>query len=187
MKKIAILVFAVMVCVPHLPAYAVADGTTPSPVSDRAASSLATYDGRTIDLRAGWGGAHACYVDDTATTCFDTEQEMDAFVAAPEPSAASALKGSARLTNCSSNLWLYDGISYGGSVLGIGVRFTVLNLSNYGFDNMTTSYKVGACSSNMWNGASGSGSVYPGNTSAGAQSPNMVTGWNNTISSVYVA
>ena len=88
--------------------------------------------------------------------------------------------------NCASDLRLYDGISYGGS--GPGTRHTaghVINLAGLGFDNATTSYKIGACSAVFWDGV-GAGAVYPGNTSASAQSPNMVTGWNNRISSVYI-
>ena len=63
----------------------------------------------------------------------------------------------------------------------------VLNLSTYGFDNDTSSYRVGACASTFWAGASGSGSVYPGPTGANASASSMLSGWNNVVSSVYIS
>lgn len=191
MKKFAILVIAMMTVVFHSPVSAAtsttADDTPESNLRVAPASiAIATYQGRTIDLRDGWGTARACRIDDSGTNCFDSEKEMDAFISASDPGAVSGLAHSLRAVLCGSDLRLYDGISYGSLVASIGTRLTVINLSSLGVDNMTTSYKVGACSASMWNGASATGSLYPGNTSAGAVSPNMVTGWNNTISSVYV-
>jgi hypothetical protein len=193
MKRLAVAVAVVvlMTCAHAVPASAVGDDSTAQPPAGSpvapASISIATYNGRTIDLRHGWQGAGACHVDARAsTTCFETEAQMDAFIDANRrPGNASGLKSSAR-ANCATNLRLYDGISYGGFVLDVAVRLTIVNLSGLGFDNATTSYRVGACSAVMWAGASGGGGAYPGNTSAGAQSPNMVAGWNNTISSVYL-
>jgi hypothetical protein len=147
--------------------------------------SFATYDGHILDLRRGWGTAMACHVDAAAKTrCFATEAEMDAFIDAGEPTKGAAIRSSARAF-CGSTLRLYDAISYGVPVLSLNLRGAYIDLATLGFDNATTSYKVGACSSTFWDGVGG-GAVYAGNTSANAQSPNMVTGWNNVISSVYI-
>jgi hypothetical protein len=190
MKRLAIFAVALLSCMTTTSsALAIEDQSTPAGENGPIAPSsiaIARYEGRTIDLRDGWGTAAACYVDDHATTtCFRTEDQMDAFIAEAE-TPRSSFSNWKRLVDCGSTLRLYDAISYGTPVLGISLRFAVINLSTLGFDNRTTSYKVGACTATMWDGASGSGSVYPGNTSAGAQSPNMVTGWNNRIGSVYL-
>lgn len=87
---------------------------------------------------------------------------------------------------CSSSLRLYDGTGYGGAVLNLSSRSTWLNLSTWGFDNRTSSYRIGACSSNLADYTGGGGSWYPGSASAGAQSSSMQTGWNNRISSVFI-
>ena len=100
-----------------------------------------------------------------------------------EPQRQSSV---ALLAVCGTPLRLYNGISYTGTVLALAQRGTPLNLSGYGFDNATTSYKVGGCDADFYTGPSQTGSSYPGNTAAFAQSPSMVTGWNNTISSVYI-
>jgi hypothetical protein len=188
MKRLALALVALLAAALLAPvAAALEEPSPPAPGLRMAPESiaLATYHGRTIDLREGWQGAGACHVSAQAvTTCFDTEEEMDAFTGYREVTTGpvNGLRAA-----CSSTLKLYDGISYGGGVAQLDLRFTVINLSSVGFDNATTSYKVGACSSTFWQGSGASGSVYPGNTSAFAQSPNMVTGWNNTVSSVYIA
>lgn len=192
MKRTAILVIGLLCSMTPASVHAIDDAGTPDPPAGDAtpAASLATYGDRTIDLRESWAGAEACYVQSSGTTCFDTERQMDEFIAATqptEPTGWSGLRSSALRTTCSSTLRLYDGISYGLPVLGIGIRFVTTNLSAFGFDNLTTSYRVGACAALLYQGVSGSGAVYPGNTSANASSPNMVTGWNNTISSVYLS
>jgi hypothetical protein len=189
MKKFAILAFALMVCVPHAAAYAIENGSdaTGTGAETTTRSSLATYEGRTIDLRKSWGSAEACYVTATATHCFDSEKEMDQFIAATDPEVlAPASHGWARRAVCSSTLRLYDVTSYNSQLVALNLRGSVIDLSTYGVDNRTTSYKVGACSATFWQGAGATGTVYPGNTAAGAQFPNMVTGWNDTISSVFI-
>ncbi|NND73763.1 MAG: hypothetical protein HKN44_02050 [Ilumatobacter sp.] len=86
--------------------------------------------------------------------------------------------------NCSSSLRLYSGTSYTGAVTSITARSTWINLSTYGADDTTSSYRVGACSAALRSGSYGGGSSYPGNTAAGAQSPWMLSGWDNVVSSV---
>lgn len=148
---------------------------------------LASYHGEIIDLRDGWGDAKACTTDGVVTSCYDSEAEMDRATApnsmlTQTPSAVASFL----LASCASSLRLYNGLSYGTPMLQLSTRGSAINLSTYGWDNATTSYKVGACASVFYDGANGGGSVYPGNTSAGAQSASMVTGWNDRISSVYI-
>lgn len=162
------------------------------PSSSRAvsasAASFAGFEGRTIDLRSGWGAATACQTDGHTTQCWATEAEMDRAIGAM-PVGTPATDGqsnTAALATCSSSLRLYSGLSYTGSVLALTSTGTLINLSTYGFDNTTTSYKVGACSALFYDGANGSGSQYPGSTSAFSQSASMATGWNDRVSSVYM-
>lgn len=145
-------------------------------------ASQARFEGRWIDLSKDWEGATACTIDAAGSVCFRTEAQLDAYLAAPVASVADV----AITSTCSSSLRLYDGTSYSGSVLNLSVQYTFINMSTYGFDNRTSSYKVGACASVFYSGASGGGSLYPGNTAAFAQSATMLSGWDNAVSSVYI-
>lgn len=142
---------------------------------------LASFEGRTINLANGWGDAKACASDGHATRCYRSEAAMDA----AEP-AAGDLRIGGTLATCSSSLRLYSSTGWNGSVLALTSRDVVINLSGYGFSNVTSSYKVGACSSIFYDGVGGGGSVYPGNTSAGASATSMLSGWDNRVSSVYI-
>lgn len=190
MKIIAILgLIAIAIMPTAAPAAAIGDTGGSRPVGADSAA-FASYNGAIIDLRVGWGTAKACATDGKTTQCFDTEREMTASLGL-EPSLpdASAFAGSApaALAACSSSVYLYSGTNYTGSVLGTTIRFTVLSLANYGFDNVTSSYRIGACSSTFYAGVAGTGGSYPGNTSAGVQYPGMLGGWNNVVSSIYIS
>jgi hypothetical protein len=152
-------------------------GTATTAAADDGGPSLASFEGGTIDLRDGWGEAQACTSDGESTACFRTEAEMQEYLDG---------QGVAARLACTPSVRLYTGISYTGSSINLTTRGTFINLSVYGFDNQTSSYKIGGCDSVFYDGASGSGSVYPGNTSAGAQLASMVTGWNDRISSIYI-
>lgn len=151
---------------------------------------IADYEGTDIDMRDGWDGARACNTDGETTTCWDTEPEMLLALAAqglsttPTADAAGASTARRQYT-CSTYLRLYTGTNYSGSVLAISSRYVVLNLSSYGFNNVTSSYRIGACSSAFWDLNSGGAPAYGGNTGVGVWSPNMLSGWDNRISSVY--
>jgi hypothetical protein len=146
--------------------------------------AAAVFEGATLDLARSWGNADACIEIDGAVECYRTERELDA--AHPEFSARQSSSFVA-LASCSSSLRLYRSNSYTGGTLVLTTRGVVINLSTYGFDNDTSSYRVGACSSTFLAGSSGSGSVYPGNTSAWASAASMLAAWNNFISSVYIS
>ncbi|MGI8515033.1 MAG: hypothetical protein ACR2NT_07785 [Acidimicrobiia bacterium] len=114
--------------------------------------------------------------------CFGSEKELDARL----EMLADQPETSALLAQCSTGLRLYDGTGYTGSVLVILDRSLWINLSSYGFDNRTSSYKVGACDSYFAENGSGGGSWYPASaTQAWDQASSMQSGWNNRVSSVY--
>lgn len=141
---------------------------------------LADFYGQTIDLRDGWGAARACTTDGVATACFLTEAEMDRHLGDEIEHPITPL------ANCSTSLRLYDLTSYGTPVLSISARGTWLNLSSVGFNDRTSSYRVGACAALFAKNANGGGGFYPGSTGAGAQSSTMLSGWNNAVSSVFI-
>lgn len=131
------------------------------------------------------GEMEACLVWQTEGLfeCFRSEKELDERVLDLGQEKSSGLS---RLAACSTGLRLYDGTGYAGSVLVVLDRSVWINLSSYGFDNLTSSYKVGACSSYFAENSSGGGSWYPtSDTQAWDQASSMLAGWNNRVSSVY--
>jgi len=164
-------------------------GTPGTVAADTVAASSpgveAQFEGSTIDLSEGWGAARACAVTTSSVDCYRSEAEMDAALAAAVGASAGSEVGILTVS-CSSSLRLYSGASYTGSVLYLAVRLVAINLSPLGFDNTTSSYRVGACDSDLYSGANLGGSLYPGDTTAGAQAASMVSGWNNVVSSVFL-
>jgi len=153
-------------------------GSQPAAAStstDTATDQYAVFEGEVIDMSADRGDAVACAITETGNRCYRSEAEMDR----SEQAAPAARAGS-----CSSSVRLYSGTGHSGNVTSILARGTWINLSTYGADNTTSSYKVGACSAAFRSGNFGTGSNYPGSTSAYAQGTSMVSGWNNVVSSV---
>lgn len=140
---------------------------------------MATFEGQTFDMADGWGSAsahpeiRACHINNGTATCYRSESQMNDATAGPTPYAS-----------CASSLRLYDGTSQTGAVINLTTRLTTLSLSTYGFDNRTSSYRVGGCSSNFYSGILSG--LYGGNTSANASASTMLTGWDNAVSSVYI-
>jgi hypothetical protein len=162
-------------------------GIAPTPAEALSSGSAARFEGRIIDLRAGWGAARACIEHDGVVDCYRSEKQM--LAAHPQASGGvSQLAGAsvAAAAACSSSLRLYDGTSFGGQVLTLTTRQTTLNLSSYGFDNLASSYKVGACATSLYASANLGGSAYPGSTAANSSASSMLSGWNNTVSSVWI-
>lgn len=143
---------------------------------------IAWFDGQWIDLSEGWGAATACTSDGVTTTCFRSESEMDRAIGAIASSFTVV-----PLASCASSLRLYRSTSFGGAVLQLTTRGVYINLSAYGFDNDTSSYKVGACASYFYDGANGGSPLYPGATGANSSATSMLSGWDNRVSSVYIA
>jgi hypothetical protein len=178
-RMIIATVVAVAACIgtTHIPYAAAANG----------GASIATFEGRQIDLRKGWGNATACTSDGVFTTCFRTEAQLDQYLGESSVAARSALDGFGIESVCSTALKLYTGASFGGSVLSLSTRSTIINLSTFGFDNQTSSYQVGACNATFYDGANAGTPIYPGSTVAGASTTSMVSGWDNRVSSVIIS
>lgn len=144
-------------------------------------ATLATFEGRTIDLAGDWGAAKACSVRGGAIECFRSEAEADSL---------SAASGGGATTNysysCSSPLHLYDGTYYGGRRLSFWERGYWQDMRWYGFNDQASSYIVGACYVYLAEHQEGGGQWYPGPTYPYAGSPTMYYGWSNQITSIYV-
>jgi hypothetical protein len=151
-------------------------GATPTHAAT--GGTLAIFEGRTIDLSQGWGRAHACQIAPEGATCYRSESEMNLHNASFPATVTTAT------ASCASSLRLYDGPSYTGTVVQLTTRGALISLPTLGFDNKTSSYKVGACAATMYSGT-GMG-LYSGNTGAFAQSPSMASGWDNAVSSVSI-
>lgn len=163
-----------------------ASGLVEASPSDRAGGpSGAVFEGAAIDLADGWGEARACAELGERMECFRNESEL--LAAYPELLAEPRFgvdSGAVAAAACSSSLRLYRSTGYGGSALYLTTRSVVQNLSSFGFDNDTSSYRVGACSAAFYSGANLSGSQYPGSTAANASASSMAGGWDNMVSSV---
>ena len=163
-------------------------------------ASRAAFEGRMIDLAGDWGDAQACLIwrQGGVAECFRTTEQLDAREAELAPGrAASSHKPSTSLDSysasasaysyyCSSSLRLYEYNSYGGRRLSFWDRGYWQNLYLYGFEDMTSSYIVGACPVWLAEHADGGGWWYPGPTYAYAGEPAMQWGWQDTISSIYI-
>jgi hypothetical protein len=138
----------------------------------------ALFEGRWIDLGKGWGAARACLVyPHLPTECFRTVGELEELERSlPTPVNLS----------CSTPLRLHDGTYQTGTTVSIYSRGLWINLSTLSFDNMTSSYTVGACAVELAAGSSGGGSHYTRCLSAGCVENVMAAGWDNVISSVYL-
>lgn len=102
----------------------------------------AVFEGRNINLREGWAEAQACLVwdRDAVTECFRTEAELLDW-----GSQRGRRNGSrSRLGDRGAIFDLFD---QSRQVLYLSQRSTWINLSNCGFSDRTSSYRVGACSS----------------------------------------
>ena len=152
--------------------------TSATPLA-KSPKSLALYNGRIIDLSVSWEGAKACRIGEVANFCYDSEQEMDRAIVQGLVSSPLSI-----LSDCGTDLKLYDGTSYGGAVVALSQRLTWISLSGYGFSAITSSYKVGSCNSSF---RDASLITYPGSTGAGASATSMVAGWNNRVTSVFIS
>jgi len=145
-------------------------------------SVVGFFEGEWISLADGWGDARACTSDDGRTArCYRSEAEMDE----AEGPARSSLRGAEARAACSGPVRLYRLANFGGSVLQLSAQNQFLNLASYGFDNDTSSYRIGPCAARFYD-VWPSGGLYPGPTSAWIASVSMVGGWDNRISSVYI-
>lgn len=154
-------------------------------------AAIASFEGRPIDLAEDWGEAQACLVwrQGGVLECFRTPEAMDARGAALLPGrspARSATDAVAASFSCGSPLRLYDYSYYGGRQLWFWDRGFWQNLPDYGFDDRTSSYIVGACYAYLAEHPDGGGWWYPGPMYPYAGEPVMYASWQNTITSIYV-
>ncbi len=154
-------------------------------------NGIATFDGQILDLSQDWGSAEACFVweQQGIVECFASEAAMDAWIAGIDDATPAVASGgiTPAAVTCSGYLRLYDGTSYTGQVLYLRDRAQWINLSTYGFNQKTSSFKVGPCSSIFADYNNGGGDRYPTYlTQAYDQASSMLTGWNNDVTSVYI-
>ena len=149
----------------------------------------------TLVLAGGREVAAACIELGDLTECFDSEADL--LAAHPDLLAGESGRGGdgdagggaanrAAASSCSSSVRLYNTSSFGGAVLFLTTRGTIHNLADYGFDNSTSSYRVGGCPAVFFSLANFGGAAYPGFTGVWAQYASMIAGWNNVVSSVYI-
>lgn len=141
-------------------------------------SAVATFEGQTLRLAESWGDAQACFVATDAIRCYRTYDELiEREVIAHDVAAP--------LAACSTPTTLWSGTGHTGSSVAFSTRGVYSNLASLGFDNVTSSYTVGACAARFYDVYPNT-SLYPGSTSAGASASSMSSGWDNRISSVYI-
>ncbi len=162
------------------PSVAPAGARVPEPVYGQTEGVIADFEGRRINLAEGWGDAEACRSDEEGTRCYRSVTQM--FNAEHLFANAGAIAAS----TCSGDVNLYRDTSYGGTVLSLNTRSVVINLATYGFDNVTSSYKIGPCDSRFYDTTTGSG-LYPGTTTANTVAASMASGWDNRIGSIAIS
>ena len=158
---------------------------------DEARPAFAMFEGRTIDLSRDWGQARACLVwrEGGVLECFRNSEALDAREAELGPRRKSSEPTSSVASysySCSSSFRLYEDNWYGGRRLSFWDRGYWQNLWNYGFEDRTSSYAVGACPVWLAEHGDGGGWWYPGPTYAYAGEPVMQWDWQDTISSIYI-
>lgn len=167
-------------------------------LSDHAAprAALASFEGRTIDLAQDWGEARACLVwrQGGVLECFRSNEALDAREAQLAPGRAAHHPAESEPTtvtasysySCSSPLRLYEYNWYEGRQLSFWDRGFWQNLGDYGFEDRTSSYIIGACYAYLAEHADGGGWWYPGTSSPYTADPVMYSDWQDRISSIYV-
>jgi hypothetical protein len=141
------------------------------------AAHIALFEGHWIDFSSAWRPARDCDIlPGRPPVCFRTEVAARAGGAHMQQPAVS----------CSTPLRLHNGTNQTGATLSIYTRGVWVDLADWGFDNMTSSYTVGACAIELASLAGGGGFRYTRCLSAGCVENVMDNGWNNVVSSVYL-
>jgi hypothetical protein len=188
MRKFTTAAFAGALLVPAAAGAAFADATAST-------GAVATYDGTTINLSAGWQGAQACVVLNAGSVqCYDTEAEMrDALAASaaqsPEVRFGAPRAAASPATTCSSPtalVTLYASTSFGGHSLAFQSTTGWANLSVYGFDNQMESWvNQTPCNAIVADGTNGSGDQLT--LAARSSSSNVGSTWKDRASSINVS
>lgn len=174
------------------------DDQEPEPAGEYTA---ATFEGRVFNMAEDWGDAQACLVDDglEMPECFATETEMmrrvdELGLGDPQPTetAIPLSTGGGPITaaassSCSSSLRLYKGSNYSSPTLYLTTRNGWINLSPLNFNQSVSSFKVGACTVKLADGAWGGPGYYPSSLSTPWHwQATLGGGWNNDFTSVYI-
>ncbi|PKV82826.1 hypothetical protein [Streptomyces sp. TLI_146] len=157
----------------------------------KTAGTAARFEGRTIDLSKDWGAAKACTIwrSQGVVECYRTQKEQEQAAT----KLARLRTESVALASCSTPLRLYEHgeFNYNGSVNGRTLSFydrgSWQNLTDYGFNDETSSYRTGSCGAHLAEHIGGQGYWYPGNTNAWYSEGVLYQGWNDRISSIYNA
>jgi hypothetical protein len=161
-----------------------------TPMDDGLIDGQAWFEGELLDLSESWGGARACLVWREAETveCFRTLRELEAVAASVTPGGDNEGDDgvSIQAVQCSSWLYLYEHSNAGGRTLQFRDRGYWQNLGPWGFSNVTSSFRTGACRVALAESTGGGGAHYPGTTSANHYESRMVSGWDNRVSSIYL-
>ncbi|WP_105968828.1 hypothetical protein [Streptomyces geranii] len=148
----------------------------------------AQFEGRTIDLSKSWGAAKACTVwrAGGVVQCFRTAEEQERTA-----SELTRLRtGRVAAATCSTPLRVYEHgeFNYNGTVNGRTLSFYDRgywqNLTDYNFNDQTSSYRIGSCNAHLAEHIGGGAYWYPGNTNAWYSEGVLYSGWNDRISSV---
>lgn len=177
----AVLVLAAVTASPH--------ASSATPMGDDLAEGEAWFEGELLDLSESWGEARACLVwrEADMVECFRTVQELEAAAGSAEPDRQVGNGDvSIQAVQCSSWLYLYENSNAGGRTLQFRDRGYWQNLSPWGFSNVTSSFRTGACRVALAESTGGAGAHYPGTTSANHYESRMVSGWDNRVSSIYI-
>lgn len=140
--------------------------------------SEAYFEGRVIDLSVDWEDAQACHIGAEATYCFGSEAELDLWLAIERVVEFAPMA-------CAGSIRLYDHASFGTPMVSIPTHGLWVNLTTYGFNNKTSSYRIGGCDAFFADGASGGAPHLSSSlTTAFTNASTMPSGWNNKVSSV---
>jgi hypothetical protein len=155
----------------------------PSAAPAAPAGIVAAFEDHAIDLGANWEQAQACLVLRQAglVECFRTLHEAEDRAEALQPQLAAATY------SCSSPLRLFEHSNYAGRQLLFFDRGYWQNLPDYGFNDQLSSYIVGACTTYLAESTNGGGAFYPGPRGAWSGVSWLAAGWDNRVSSLYMA
>ena len=137
-------------------ALAVGHATVPMVALAKPVVPSATYGNIQIPMTEAIAMKLSCNAGVDGVTCFDTEAEALDVASAV---AAKATGGVAAAAACTPAMQLYDGTSFTGASLNITTQSTWFNLSTFGFDNITSSWKSGCVAGRLASGTGGAGTL----------------------------
>jgi hypothetical protein len=172
-------------------ALTVGSATVLAPTAQAAGTStIARFEGKTIDLSKGWGAAKACNVQRGVINCFRTAKESDAQAAQQARTASPSIARG----YCSTPLRLYEHANFNsspypkGRILSFYDSGVWQNLDRWDFNDQTSSYQTGNCATSFAKDNDGRG-TNPSNVFVGAWHSDGYMGsgtWNDLLSSVYL-